>query len=243
MILKNTRAMLDKTLRDIDKIIYVVTFVVQVLFLGFYGYSIYNNINHLSLLIIYSVLAVISIVTFIYFVATYSHKRDDDVKSTKKVLRFCKYGANGVMLSVKIVELFILYGTLIDILLVAISCIMFIFQIILELIRRFAEEYFDLIKTGFMMDVEPVLKIVNKFKEAKEFVGGVKDKVFDFVDAPLEGFISRKRKNEQDVEVLNPTKTEKRAAKNADLLRKKKNYIKEETQKFENEVADKKKRK
>lgn len=236
--------MLDKTLRDIDKIIYVVTFVVQVLFLGFYGYSIYNNINHLSLLIIYSVLAVISIVTFIYFVATYSHKRDDDVKSTKKVLRFCKYGANGVMLSVKIVELFILYGTLIDILLVAISCIMFVFQIILELIRGFATEYFELIKTGFMMDIEPVLNVYNGIKDfsknAKDFVGGVKDKVLDFVEVPLDGIIHRKRNTDGVVEPLKPTREEKKAAKKDNLLKKKKDYIREQADKFEEKVKAKK---
>lgn len=246
MIFKNTRTMISNMLNDINRIIYWTTIVVQIFFLGFYGYSIYNNVDFLPLIITYSVVCVLSIISFIHFIVTFNNKSDSSVKSTKKVFRLSKLSVNGVMIIVKIVELILFYANMVDILLVSLSGILFLFQVILELIKKFFVDYIELIKTGFEMDVAPVVNAVNSIKnignKVEETVGKVKGKVLEIIDAPISGIakiVSHGDENEVEVQP-EIEKLGKKQIKAAKRHQKNVEYIESKAVIFEKEVLAKK---
>ena len=97
----STRAVGAQLLRDVERILYWTTIVVQVIFLAFNGYSIYKNLDHLALLITYISLTLLTLVNLVFYLATYKNKKDSTVKQTKSIFRFSKYIINFAMLAIK----------------------------------------------------------------------------------------------------------------------------------------------
>lgn len=249
MILKNTRAMFASFVDDVNKLIYVSTIIIQIFFLGFYGYSIYNNINNIYFLVIYSLLAVLSLFGFIFYLSTYNHRSDNAVKSTKNFLKVSKFGVNGFAVGIKIAEIIMFASGTIDVLLVAFSAILYVLQIILELIKRFVVKYVELFKTSVEMDFAPITNTIDNVVEGYKkiqntFVGfgdKVKTKMLDVASAPI-GFIAGKfdKVDEENVEEIKPLKIDKKQQKANKKLEKRKQFIAKESEEFEKDIKAKK---
>ena len=177
-VLPRTIAVGKKMIKDIERILYWTTIVVQLIFFISYGYSIYTNISNIVFLVIYSILFVFSVINFIYYLVTYNSDNKKAVGTVKRGFRVFKYLINGTMLGVNIFEM-INYGTSDwNKILLVVSGVSLLAQIVLELVRLFVGRYIDLFTEAIGMD----LAIIEKIAKVKE----VKGNVFELIDAPLE---------------------------------------------------------
>lgn len=177
MILGSTRAVADKAIRDIRCAVFWVSLVVQIVFMGYYGWSIYENLENLPFLIIYAALAVISLTAFITFLVTNRHKEKKN-KKFNRFLRVFKYIINGAMLALNAYEFRQSTPTDLGIILFALSVVVWLANIVLEIVRGAVERYWEL----FTVALEKDLAFMKKLQKAAE----VKGNFFEFIDAPLE---------------------------------------------------------
>ena len=63
--LGRTKAVSNKVIRDLERTLFWITLIVQLIFLFFYGYSIYSNLEDLIFLIIYIILGLLSCFNFV----------------------------------------------------------------------------------------------------------------------------------------------------------------------------------
>jgi len=220
----NTRAVGSQLLKDVERILFWTTIVVQIIFFGFYGYSIYGNLDHLPLLITYIALTLLSLVNFIFYLVTHKKKKTSTIKNTKFFFRIFKYVINGSMLIIKTIDLIYYGGSDLDIILIAISGISLALQIILEIIRAFVKNYVDKFTVAFKQDIQPVMKVINAPKQLKEagikFKGKVGEKVLDLVTSPISYFANKSNESKQ-------TKKEQQIYDITDNFRKNQNEKKE----------------
>ena len=207
MIFCRTRAVADKLLRDIRSAVFWVSLVVQIVFMGYYGWSIYSNIQNLPFLITYAALAVISLTAFITFLVTNKHKAKKN-KKFNRFLRVMKYIINGGMLAVNAYELLKFTPSDLKIILFALSALIWLANIVLEIVRAVVEKYCEWFSVAFEED----LGFIGKLKKASE----VKGNFFEFIDAPLEAVANLLDKNKKDKQ---PTEKEIAAAQVADITK------------------------
>lgn len=162
-----TTAVVEKTLKDLSRISFVITIVVQVFFLILYGYKIYINLfDHPYYLAIYSTLAVVSIFGFIFFLVTHKNRNEKVVLGTNRVVRICKYFANAAVIVVVLIEFTQKDVTDLDVVISGISIASFALQVVMEFIRVLYEKYSELIKIALTKDLE-------KFDFGKKFYGSI----------------------------------------------------------------------
>lgn len=178
MILPRTFAVIDKLLKDIEKILYRTTIIVQLIFFGYYGYSIYSNLSNITYLIAYFLLLAFSTIGFIYYLVNYRIKGSNTVRTIKMSFRISKYVINGSMLLLNVFEIIRHGGSDIAYALVILSSISLVIQVMLEFIRGFATLYFDL----FTIAVDKDTKFITKFKDVVDF----KTHAYRLADSPLE---------------------------------------------------------
>ena len=190
MIMGRTRAVADKLVKDIEKIIFWTTILVQAFFFFFYGYSIYTNVSKTIFLIIYSVLCALSLFNFTYVIASHPYRKSDNVKKVKTFIRIFRYIVNGTMLGVNIYEM-VMYGASdFNKMMIIVSGASLFGQIVLELVRIFTENYINLFMTSVQMDLSLFTKL-NKMKEANSF--------YEFVDIPLEALANKLEGKEEEL--------------------------------------------
>ena len=182
-LMGRTRAVANKFVSDIDKIVFWTAIVVQVLFLFLYGYSIYTNMDKLPFLITYSLLSGLAIFNFIYMIVSHPYRKEDNVKNIKKFVRFFRYFINASMLGVKIFELIKFDATDFNKILIIISGVSLLSQIILEFIRMFTDYYMELFMTSVQMDLGFVIKMSK--------IGETKGNFFEVIDMPLEAIANK----------------------------------------------------
>lgn len=152
MIFHRTLAVTNKLIKDIEKMLYWTTIVVQIIFFAYYGYSIYTNLSNIILLITYSLLLLLSTIAFIYYLVNYSDKAKNHVKIIKKRFRIFKYAINGSMLLLNLIELLRYGGSELAYMLIVLTALSLVIQIIVEFIRIFASEYISLFTIAFDKD-------------------------------------------------------------------------------------------
>lgn len=152
---------MDKIVQDLNRLLYGVSVVVQIIFLGLYGFKIYQNYTRIVYLVIYSVLAALSIFGFIYYLVTYHHKNLKSILMTKRGIRLSKYLANAVMIIVVLVEFAQGQVSDLDIVISGVSFAVFAVEILVEVLRLFYERYAELLRVALSKDLE-------KFQSPKE---------------------------------------------------------------------------
>ena len=201
-ILGRTRAVGEKMIEDIRKIVFYTTIVVQFIFFAFYGYSIYNNINKLTFLIIYASLLGLSAISFINFLITYNNSSKAN-KHFKRFLRVLKYLANGTMLVISAYEIIKFSGSNLSKIILIASALSLFVQVIFEFIRIFIEKYTELFIVSAQMDLQFVTNLM-KIKE-------VKGNLLELIEDPLEAIANKHERKEQK-----PSKTEEYVNRLAD---------------------------
>lgn len=173
-------------LQDIKKLWFVTLFVFQAIFIAFYAYSIYSNIGRLVFLIAYSILLALSLISFITFLIRHRQHRKQN-KKFSRAKNFLKYATNFIMIIVNIIQM-IKYGvdTYSKVLLI-ISAISLSVQIIIEIVKMFAERYIEDLKYAFEKDFE--LLDLSKWKS-----NGLK-----LINAPLEKIANIKKGKEKEM--------------------------------------------
>ena len=177
MIFHRTRGVGDAFIRDLEKILYWTTIVVQFIFFGYYGYSIYSNMMNLTFLVTYSLLLVLSTMGFIYYLANYRAK-EKKVRTVKQTFRIFKYLINGSMVLLNMIEIIRYGGDELAYALIVFSAISLIIQIIVELIRIFITHYVDL----FTIALDKDTALFKKIPDPRDVYGNL----LSAVDAPLE---------------------------------------------------------
>ncbi len=239
MIFHRTLAVTDKLLRDIEKILYWTTIVVQCIFFAYYGYSIYTNLSNLTFLIIYILLLLFSTVGFIYYLSHYRDKAKENVKTVKKTFRIFKYLVNGSMLVLNMIGIIRYGGNDLAYVLIVFSSLSLIVQIIVELIRDFVSRYITLFSIALDKDTQ----FIRRLQDVKDYKGNF----YGIVDAPLQ-VIAKKIEtenlelsdNEKLVEELSNMRKEKRTYKiksrHQENTRRQKDEIKEHLNIIKNRV-------
>lgn len=171
MFITNSVAVLTNMLEDIKRIWYVTLVIVQSIFIILYSYSIYVNLDKTIFLITYSILFLLSLISFILFFINHKNKVFNRVKNN------LKYIVNIVMLAVNIVEMVKFNIDDFNKILIIISAISLLVQIIVELIKIFAEKYINDFNNALKKDLEP-LNILN--------IKRIRSNLLKLVDTPLE---------------------------------------------------------
>lgn len=187
-----TKAVAEKMVNDIKKMVYYTTIFVQCVFFIFYAYSIYNNINHIVFLVTYCLLFVLSLIAFINYLVTYK-KSYKEVKTFKRILRVGKYAINGFMILVNIYEIIKYANVGLNLILLIVSIISLFAQIIIEIIRVFAERYVELFIISAKSDLQGVIKIAN--------LKNTKPTVYDVVNAPLKAIVKKIEHRDEEEKV------------------------------------------
>lgn len=171
MFITNSVAVLTNMLEDIKRIWYVTLVIVQSIFIILYSYSIYVNLDKTIFLITYSILFLLSLISFILFFINHKNKVFNRVKNN------LKYIVNIIMLTVNIVEMIKFNIDDFNKILIIISAISLLVQIIVELIKIFAEKYINDFNNALKKDLEP-LNILN--------IKRIRSNLLKLVDTPLE---------------------------------------------------------
>jgi hypothetical protein len=170
-----TSAVVEKSLQDLRRLLFVVAIIVQVVFLGLYGFKIYVNWTKLPFLIIYSVLAGLSLFGFVFYLFTFKQKSRLAIKRTKRGIRIAKYLANAATVVVVLVQFALGQASDLDIVLSGVTLAFFGAEVLLEVFRIFYERYSELL-----------LIAINKDLEAFSLLRDPKGGLLDLVDSPLQ---------------------------------------------------------
>ena len=197
-IFENSRMVLSNLLEDIKKIWFISLCVVQSIFLLFYSYSIYKNINKTIFLVIYSVLFFISFVTFISILVSHI-KNKKTTTAFARVKNILKYLANLTMIIVSVFEMIKFGSSDLNKILLIVSTISLLIQILIELIKVFADVYISAFDIALHKDTE-WFEIFDKNKAP--------GKILEAINKPLEKIagIEREHKVTPEEKILNKHK-------------------------------------
>lgn len=223
MLFPRTLAVIDKAIQDLARLLFVISVIVQILFIGLYGFKIWINWNHLLYLILYGVLAGLSLLGFGYYLLTYHHKTKPGVRGKKRMIRISKYAANLGMLIVNMVSFALNGASDLDIVLSLVSALFFLSEIVVEIILVFYERYAELLKVALGRDLESL-----------ELLSHPKNAILSAIDSPLESLANRSlgvektpdSPTESKVETLAEDYQAKHADKTAEKTRNQKAQIK-----------------
>lgn len=215
-----TTAVIEKTLKDLARISFIIAIVVQVSFLILYGYKIYVNLfDHPIYLIVYSTLAAVSIFGFIFFLVTYKNRGQKVVLGTNRIVRICKYLANATMIVVVLIEYTQKEVSDLEVVISGISIASFALQIVMEFIRILYEKYSELFKVALTKDLE-------KFNFEKKFFGAIGKPVEAIANA-VNG--TKKEEAEQTkAEIMVDQLTEEYRARNKETKTEKSKAVRQE---------------
>ncbi len=217
IIIERTTAVVDKTIRDLQRVSFWITIVVQIIFLCLYGLKIYTNLNHIVYLIIYCFLTLMSLFGFIFYLTTYRNKKDKKVLGTKQGIKISKYLANAIMIVVVIVEFVQRRPSDLDIIISAVSITFFLVQILFELVRIAYNKYSNMLMTALSMDFAKF----EMLADPKSYILSKFDNPLEKISNKIMGVKAEKKeltKTEQYVERLtNEYKNQKKEVKKAKL--------------------------
>ncbi|HOZ02239.1 MAG TPA: hypothetical protein PKV57_00255 [Bacilli bacterium] len=213
IIIERTTAVVDKTIRDLQRVSFWIALIVQIIFLCLYGLRIYTNLNHIIYLVIYCFLTLTSLFGFFFYLTTYKNKKDKKVLGTKNGIKILKYFANAIMIIIVIVEYVQREPSDLDIIITALSIAFFLIQIVFELVRMAYNKYSDLLMTSLSMDFA-------KFEilaDPKSFILSKLDNPLEKISNKITGVKTDKKeltKTEQYIEQLtNEYKDQKKLLK------------------------------
>lgn len=165
-----TLAVIDKILNDIQKIKRYTDLVIQIVMLIFCIYNIVVNANHTVYFVTYIVLAAISLMYHIYYVISLIEKNYKTNKVLRHVVTTVKLTIRLFIIGLSIYE----YNTesmtdLAKILIMA-TCIMFLLQVVIEIISYLLDYYIKLFQTAMTQDIDDLT--VNRGAKVIEKIGG-----------------------------------------------------------------------
>ncbi|MCQ2742711.1 MAG: hypothetical protein MJ239_05370 [Bacilli bacterium] len=154
-MLDRTRALIDKTLKDLARVSYWLTIGVQSLLLALNVYKIVINVERTLYFVFYIVLGVVSIANLILFIATYRHKKHKMVVFFKRIGRYVKYFVNFCIIGLVLFE-FATVGAAsnLDIIFSTISILTFVGQIVFEIVSAMYIHYLGLFEIAIEKDFE-----------------------------------------------------------------------------------------
>jgi hypothetical protein len=177
MFFTRTIAVIDKAIHDLTRLLFVVSIVVQITFIGLYGFKIWINWNQTVYLVLYCILTGLSLLGFAYYLITHHHKTAPGVRGKKRIIRIAKYAANFGMLIVNLVSFALNGASDLDIALSLVATLFFFGEILIEIVLVYYERYAELLKIALGKDLES-LKIFAHPKNA----------ILSAIDSPLESW-------------------------------------------------------
>lgn len=151
---------------DLSKLLYVITILIQVIFIGYYAYQIVVNVldDRLPFIIVYSTLAGISTAFLIYYLVRLKGMADRikrlESKLVRRIYRISKYILKFAAIGLAIYEIVTYNGTPTMVLLTAFSTIALVAMIIAEIVILYVDRTIDRLILAYYMDREE--NILNK---------------------------------------------------------------------------------
>jgi hypothetical protein len=173
---ERTSAVIDKTLKDLQRLSFWVYLLVQTIFVGLYAFKIYASREKIVYLVLYSILAGLSLFAFVFYLSTYKNKKAQSIIKTKRGIRIGKYSANAIMIIVILVEFAQGGASELSIILSGISMVSFAAQILIECLRVFYERYAKLLEVALNKDIAGIETFTHPLKA---------------IDAPLEALSAK----------------------------------------------------
>ena len=165
-----TLAVIDKILNDIQKMKRYTDLVIQLVMLIFCAYNIVINVDYTIYFIIYICLGVISLIYHIYYVILLIEKNYKTNKVFRHIVTTLKLTIRLVIIGLSIYE----YNTksLSDVakIMIMVTCIMFVIQVLIEIISYLLDYYIKLFQTALTQDVDDLT--VNRKAKVIEKIGG-----------------------------------------------------------------------
>ena len=191
----NTVAAINIVRKELTKILHVVNIVVQVLVLPYYIYLIYKNWNDVFYMVVYGLMLLVSVAAFIIELILDGRlkKKEDKAKKVAEknkrinsyVFKAIKYVVRFLILAVAIIQIATKETTAIYVVTTALSGILIVGQIVLDIFVMLALRYFEFIRLGFETDLKesPILnlgkseQVVARKLEAEAEAMGLDEKV------------------------------------------------------------------
>lgn len=227
-----TSAIIDKTLKDLSRLSYWCSVVVQLIFLGLYGFKIFVNRERLVYLIIYGILAVLSLGGFLFFLLTYKDKKEKSIIVTKRSIRFAKYAANAAMVVVILVQFVQTDVSDFDVVISGVSIASFAVEVFIEIIRLLYERYLDLFRIALEKDVDSLEDVIHPLRAIDRPFAALSEKL-----NPSEPPVLSEK--ERYVEELKEEFVTKQKAKKAERKSSEKNQLKEDLHSIKSAFAAK----
>ena len=168
MVFYRTRAVLDKTVKDLTKLTFWVFVLGQFLILGFDAYKIHSSIDRIVYLSIYCISTFICLCALIFFLASYRYRKGSKVKHTKLGFRFSKYTINLITIGVSIADIISGNVTQIGLILTVLSVLLVVAQLAIEAFRLIFDKYSSLLIIAIKKDADPYIETFNKVAHPKE---------------------------------------------------------------------------
>ena len=191
----NTVAAINIVRKELTKILHVVNIVVQVLVLPYYIYLIYKNWSDVFYMVVYGLMLLVSVAAFIIELILDGRlkKKEDKAKKVAEknkrinsyVFKAIKYVVRFLILAVAIIQIATKETTAIYVVTTALSGILIVGQIVLDIFVMLALRYFEFIRLGFETDLKesPILnlgksdQVVARKLEAEAEAMGLDEKV------------------------------------------------------------------
>ena len=191
----NTVAAINIVRKELTKILHVVNIVVQVLVLPYYIYLIYKNWSDVFYMVVYGLMLLVSVAAFIIELILDGRlkKKEDKAKKVAEknkrinsyVFKAIKYVVRFLILAVAIIQIATKETTAIYVVTTALSGILIVGQIVLDIFVMLALRYFEFIRLGFETDLResPILnlgkseQVVARKLEAEAEAMGLDEKV------------------------------------------------------------------
>ncbi len=150
---ENSKAVALKLRHDIDVLSFVVSLVVQIMFVGYYTYSAVIKVGSLYHYV-YAVFMIVGLFSLGFHIFSWKNIETKLRRQIKTLIRYVKYPIRALLIVLLIIDLVHTGGTPMESMAIVFSIIAYVAEIIIQLIIRFTRYYLDLFLESLKMDYE-----------------------------------------------------------------------------------------
>jgi len=199
-----TRSVLNKIIKDINKLRRVMDIILQVILLALCGYNIFKNITHTVKLIIYILMFICSLYWLVYSARFYTgHSNKKTKKVTQRTIKYIKLSYRLILVIFSLVDVFTGQTTGFAMFMSIFSAASFVLTILTTVISRVIGYYLELLTIAFEEDAKPIANTIETIKNPLYAAAKAINKEEEVIDP------SRKEK----LDVINSLNDERKEAK------------------------------
>lgn len=207
---ENSFALLLKLKADLKKTKSVIDFLLLVFFLAYYSIYSIINVERTLIHLIFGLFAIVEIGLLLFKIISFKNSNKKLKRDVPKIVRFAKYPFRFVILVINSIDLIYNGGTSLIKISLIVSIIVFVLQILFEIVINAISKYVDLFLEAVKMDYENSALIkatVNAYNKPKQKKDGIITSLIkDKVKSGIDNFIDDNNGDEINLEDISSDK-------------------------------------